>query len=121
LRRVGSERNCGGVRMSLCSGLGRQGWSESDAGGLLRGGTRQRSRDARWEPRRKHRQSTGAHGGQRRAEVMARIFAYIGHRNGIVDDSAMELFAAARKIDPAASPTALVTGWGASLDTICDA
>jgi len=52
---------------------------------------------------------------------MARIFAYIGHRNGIVDDSAMELFAAARKIDPAASPTALVTGWGASLDTICDA
>jgi electron transfer flavoprotein alpha subunit len=33
----------------------------------------------------------------------------------------MELFAAARKIDPAASPTALVTGWGASLDTICDA
>jgi len=52
---------------------------------------------------------------------MARIFAYIGHRNDIVDDSAMELFAAARKIDPAASPTALVTGWGASLDTICDA
>ena len=52
---------------------------------------------------------------------MARIFAYIGHRNGIVDDSAMELFAVARKIDPAASPTALVTGWGASLDTICDA
>jgi electron transfer flavoprotein alpha subunit len=52
---------------------------------------------------------------------MARIFAYIGHRNGIVDDSAMELFAAARKIDPAASPTALVTGWGASLDAVCDA
>jgi electron transfer flavoprotein alpha subunit len=52
---------------------------------------------------------------------MARIFAYIGHRNGIVDDSAMELFATARKIDPAASPTALVTGWGASLDTVCDA
>jgi electron transfer flavoprotein alpha subunit len=52
---------------------------------------------------------------------MARIFAYIAHRNGVVDDSAMELFAAARKIDPAASPTALVTGWGASLDTVCDA
>jgi electron transfer flavoprotein alpha subunit len=52
---------------------------------------------------------------------MARIFAYIAHRNGVVDDSAMELLAAARKIDPAASPTALVTGWGASLDTICDA
>ncbi len=52
---------------------------------------------------------------------MARIFAYIGHRNGIVDDSAMELFAAAQEIDPAASPTALVTGWGASLDAVCDA
>jgi electron transfer flavoprotein alpha subunit len=52
---------------------------------------------------------------------MARIFAYIGHKNGIVDDSAIELFAAARKIDPAASPTALVTGWGASLDAVCDA
>jgi electron transfer flavoprotein alpha subunit len=52
---------------------------------------------------------------------MARIFAHIGHRNGIVDDSAMELFAAARKIGPAASPTALVTGWGTNLDAVCDA
>lgn len=52
---------------------------------------------------------------------MARIFAYIAHKNGIVDDSAMELFATARKIDSAASPTALVTGSGASLDLVCDA
>jgi electron transfer flavoprotein alpha subunit len=51
---------------------------------------------------------------------MARIFVYIAQRNGIVDDSAMELFTAARKIDATANPTALVTGWGASLDNVCD-
>lgn len=50
---------------------------------------------------------------------MARIFVYIAHKNGVVDDAAMELFAAARKIDPAASPTALVTGFGTSLDDVC--
>jgi electron transfer flavoprotein alpha subunit len=52
---------------------------------------------------------------------MARIFAYIAHRNGVVEDSAMELFAAAQKIDPAASLTALVTGCGKDLDASCDA
>ena len=51
---------------------------------------------------------------------MARIFVYIAHKNGVVDDSAMELFAAARKIDSTAHPTALVTGWGASLDIVCE-
>ncbi len=50
---------------------------------------------------------------------MARIFAYIIHKAGVVDDSAFELAAAARKIDPAASPTAIVTGWGADLDAAC--
>jgi electron transfer flavoprotein alpha subunit len=50
---------------------------------------------------------------------MARIFAYIVHKAGVVDDSAFELAAAARKIDPAASPTAIVTGWGAELDAAC--
>jgi len=50
---------------------------------------------------------------------MARIFAYIVHKNGAVDDSAFELAAAARKIDPDASPTAIVTGWGADLDAAC--
>ena len=48
---------------------------------------------------------------------MARIFAYIVHKAGMVDDSAAELLAAARKIDPAAAPTAIVTGWGTDLDT----
>jgi len=52
---------------------------------------------------------------------MARIFAYIVHKHGVVDDSAFELAAAARKIDPTASPTAILTGWGADLDAACDA
>ncbi len=52
---------------------------------------------------------------------MARIFAYIVHKGGVVDDSAFELAAAARKIDPAASPTAILTGWGADLDAACSA
>ncbi len=50
---------------------------------------------------------------------MARIFAYILHRNGVVDDSAFELAAAARKIDPTATLTAIVTGWGCDLDAAC--
>jgi electron transfer flavoprotein alpha subunit len=52
---------------------------------------------------------------------MACIFAYIVHKGGAVDDSAFELAAAARKIDSAASPTAILTGWGADLDTACKA
>jgi len=50
---------------------------------------------------------------------MARIFAYIAHKGGVVDDSAFELAVAARKIDPTASLTAIVTGWGADLDAAC--
>jgi len=51
---------------------------------------------------------------------MARIFAYIAHQDGAADDSAAELAAAARKIDPAHSCAAIVTGWGAGLDQVCD-
>jgi electron transfer flavoprotein alpha subunit len=50
---------------------------------------------------------------------MARIFAYIVHKAGMADDSAAELFAAAKKIDPAVSPIAIVTGSGADLDAVC--
>jgi electron transfer flavoprotein alpha subunit len=50
---------------------------------------------------------------------MARIFSCIVHRDGVVDDSAAELVAAARRIDPASLPTAIVTGWGAGLDAVC--
>jgi electron transfer flavoprotein alpha subunit len=52
---------------------------------------------------------------------MARIFAYIVHKGGVADDSAADLAAAARKIDAAGSPTAVVTGWGAELDSVCNA
>ncbi|MGD0599471.1 MAG: electron transfer flavoprotein subunit alpha/FixB family protein [Terriglobales bacterium] len=52
---------------------------------------------------------------------MARIFAYILHKNGVADDSAAQLAAAAKKIDPAASPTALLTGFGADLTAACSA
>ena len=52
---------------------------------------------------------------------MARIFAYIAHKDGVVDDTAAELLAAAKAIDPATSPVAIVTGSGAELDTVCKA
>ena len=52
---------------------------------------------------------------------MARIFAYIVHKGGVADDSAAEFAAAARKIDTNASPVAVVTGWGAELDAVCEA
>jgi electron transfer flavoprotein alpha subunit len=52
---------------------------------------------------------------------MARIFAYIVHEAGVADDSAAQLAAAAKKIDPTALPTALLTGWGADLAAACDA
>jgi electron transfer flavoprotein alpha subunit len=50
---------------------------------------------------------------------MPRIFVYIAHKNGVADDSAAELLAAAKKIDAAASPTAIVTGSGPDLDAVC--
>jgi electron transfer flavoprotein alpha subunit len=53
--------------------------------------------------------------------VNARIFAYIVHRHGIVDDSAAELLAAAKQIDPQAPLVALVAGYGADLDRACAA
>ncbi len=50
---------------------------------------------------------------------MARIFTYIINKGGVVDDTAFELAAAGRKIDPTASLTAIVTGCGAELDAAC--
>lgn len=50
---------------------------------------------------------------------MARIFAYILHKDGVADDSATEMITAAKKIDPAASPTAILTGFGPELDKAC--
>jgi electron transfer flavoprotein alpha subunit len=51
---------------------------------------------------------------------MARIFAYIEHKDGVADDSAAELAAAAAKIDATAPPTAIVAGWGPQLDAVCE-
>jgi electron transfer flavoprotein alpha subunit len=51
---------------------------------------------------------------------MPRIFAYIVHKGGIADDTAAELPVAARKIDPAQSVVAIVTGWGSDLDAVCE-
>jgi len=51
---------------------------------------------------------------------MAQIFVYLAHRNGVADDCAAELAAAARKIDPAASVVAILSGFGAELDAACN-
>ncbi|MFO7714910.1 electron transfer flavoprotein subunit alpha/FixB family protein [Desulfosarcina sp.] len=52
---------------------------------------------------------------------MADIYAYITHKGGVADDSALELATAARKIDAGASVTAVVTGSGAEPDAVADA
>ena len=51
---------------------------------------------------------------------MGQIFAYITYKEGVADDSALELAAAAKRIDAGAAVTAIVTGSGASLDTVCN-
>jgi electron transfer flavoprotein alpha subunit len=48
------------------------------------------------------------------------VFAYITHKGGVADDTALELISAAKKINPDASVTAVVTGSGADLDTVCN-
>lgn len=49
------------------------------------------------------------------------IFAYIIHKDGVPDDTATELLAAAKAIDPAASVTAVLAGDGDGLQSACDA
>jgi electron transfer flavoprotein alpha subunit len=51
---------------------------------------------------------------------MSRIFAYITHKAGVADDTALEMTLAAKKIDASASPVAVVTGFGEELDTVCE-
>jgi electron transfer flavoprotein alpha subunit len=51
---------------------------------------------------------------------MPQIFVYIAHRNGVADDCTAELAAAARKIDPAASVIAILSGFGPELDAACN-
>ena len=51
---------------------------------------------------------------------MNRTFAYIVQRAGAVDDVAAELVQAAKKIDAAQSPIAILTGFGPELDRACE-
>lgn len=51
---------------------------------------------------------------------MNRIFIYIEHRAGVVDDSAAELRQAAQRIDATTRPTAILTGCGSDLDSACE-
>ena len=51
---------------------------------------------------------------------MADIYAYIPHKGGVADDSALELVAAAQKIDAGAAVTAIVTGSGADVDKVAE-
>lgn len=50
---------------------------------------------------------------------MPRIIAYIAYKNGVPDDCAADLAAAATKIDPMAVPTAIVVGSGPQLESCC--
>jgi electron transfer flavoprotein alpha subunit len=50
---------------------------------------------------------------------MSHLFAYITHKGGLADDTALELINAAKKIDAHASVTAVVIGSGIDLDTVC--
>jgi electron transfer flavoprotein alpha subunit len=52
--------------------------------------------------------------------MAGQVFAYITHKEGKADDTALELVKAAGKIYPDASVTAIVTGSGADLDAICN-
>ena len=49
---------------------------------------------------------------------MADIYAYITHKGGVADDAALEMVAAAKKIDAGAAVTAIVTGSGADVDAV---
>ena len=53
--------------------------------------------------------------------MVQQLFAYIGHKNGVADDSALELVTAAGKIYPDASVTAVITGSGAELESVSNA
>ena len=52
--------------------------------------------------------------------MMPRIFTYVLHKDGVVNDAAAELVAAAYAIDPSQRPTAILTGEGAHLDAAAE-
>ena len=48
------------------------------------------------------------------------LFGVIIHKDKLPEDTALEMIAAAAKLDPAASITAIVAGSGAGLDAVCN-
>jgi electron transfer flavoprotein alpha subunit len=51
--------------------------------------------------------------------MAAQVFAFVLHKDGKADDTALELVAAAQKLTPGAAPIAIVTGAGGGLDGVC--
>ncbi len=51
--------------------------------------------------------------------MAAQVFAFILHKDGKADDSALELLTAARRLSPDTPPIALVAGQGPALDAVC--
>ena len=51
--------------------------------------------------------------------MAGQIFAYIGYKDGVPDDSALEMVAAVKKIDADAPVNAIVVGSG--VDAVCNA
>jgi len=52
--------------------------------------------------------------------MTAQIYTYILHKDGKIDDTALELLTAAKKLNPEAAPIAIVAGCGAELVTVCN-
>ena len=52
--------------------------------------------------------------------MAAQVFAYIENKDGVADDTALELITAGKKIYPDANPIAIVTGSGPQLDAVCN-
>ena len=52
--------------------------------------------------------------------MAAQVFAYIENKDGVADDTALELITAGKKIYPDANPIAIVIGSGTHLDTVCN-
>jgi electron transfer flavoprotein alpha subunit len=53
--------------------------------------------------------------------MAGQVYAYIEYKNDVADDTAYELISAARKIFPDNPVTAVLTGSGANLDSVCQA
>jgi len=52
--------------------------------------------------------------------MAGQVFAYITHKEGKAEDTALELLKAAGRIDADAGATAIVTGSGADLEAVCN-